>query len=146
MFKCKKIYRVEYAHQLYSSFTELCHETIHGHSGKIEIEFVSDENKEKLNKDGMVIDFGEISAYVKEFIMGKYDHALFMPKFFPIGYLNGLRLFNKRLTVTDENPTAENFAKWIFYEVDNILTEKDLPVFVNKVTFWETETGCATYE
>ncbi len=146
MFKCKKIYRVEYAHQLYSSFTELCHETIHGHSGKIEIEFVSDGNKEKLNKDGMVIDFGEISEYVKEFIMSKYDHALFMPKKFPIGYLNGLKLFNKRLTITDENPTAENFAKWIFYEVDNILTEKDLPVFVNKVTFWETETGCATYE
>ena len=146
MFKCQKIYKIEYAHQLYSSFTDLCHETIHGHSGKIEIEFVSEVDTEKLNDDGMVIDFGQISSIAKSYIMGKYDHALFMPKMFPEGYLNGLKLFNKRLTITDENPTAENFAKWIFFEVDKLLEEHELPVYVNRVTFWETETGCATYQ
>jgi len=146
MFKCQKTYRVEYAHQLFDSYTCLCHETIHGHSGKIEIEFVSSENSEKLNSDEMVIDFGLISDTVKKFIMEKYDHALFIPKMYPIGYINGLKMFNKRLTVTDVNPTAENFAKSIFYEVDAILNKNDLPVMVHKVTFWETETGCATYE
>ena len=146
MFKCQKIYKIEYAHQLYSSFTNLCHETIHGHSGKIEIEFVSEVSTEKLNSDGMVIDFGQISAIVKSHIMEKYDHALFMPKMFPDGYLNGLKLFNKRLTITDENPTAENFAKWIFFEVDKLLEKNEIPVYVNRVTFWETETGCASYQ
>ena len=146
MFKCKKIYKVEYAHQLYSSYTDLCHETIHGHSGKIEIEFVNEDNAEKLNKDGMVIDFGLISDIIKGHIMQKYDHALFIPKMFRQEYIIGLKLFNKRLTVTDENPTAENFAKWIFYEVDEILQKYDIPVMVNKVVFWETDTGCATYE
>ena len=148
MFKCQKIFKVEYAHQLYSSYTNLCHETIHGHSGKIEIEFISDsiDHYEKLNKDGMVIDFGLISDTVKQHIMDKYDHALFIPKMFPEGYINGLKLFNKRLTVTNENPTAENFAKMIFFEVDEILQKNDLPVTVNKVVFWETDTGCATYE
>ena len=146
MFKCQKTYRVEYSHQLYSSYTNLCHETIHGHSGKIEIEFISKTNFDILNKDGMVIDFGEISANVKKFIMEKYDHALFIPKMFDESYINTLKLFNKRLTITDSNPTAENFAKWIFDEVNQILKKNNLPVCVNKVRFWETETGCAVYE
>lgn len=145
MFKCQKTYKVEYAHQLFSSYTTLCHETIHGHSGKIEISFVSNTDSNVLNPDGMVIDFGEISAYVKKHIMTKYDHALFMPKDMPQEYLDVLERYNERITITESNPTAENFAKWIYDEVNQILLQHNIPVCVDKVTFWETDTGCATY-
>ena len=143
MFSCIKTYRVEYAHQLWSSYTSLCHETIHGHSGKIEIQFI--KNNGGIDKDSMVVDFGKISAIIKDHIMTKYDHALFMPKMFPKKYLQCLASYNKRFTVTDENPTAENFAKWIYQECATILKNNGMDVRVESVVFHETETGCAMY-
>jgi len=143
-FSCQKTYKVEYAHQLYTSYTSLCHETIHGHSGKIEIEF-ENSYAALLNGDEMVIDFGEISANIKKHIMEKYDHALFMPAAFGDEYLSLLKKYNKRLTITDVNPTAEKFAEWIFEEVDSILKKVNPNVQVVKVNFWETETGKATF-
>jgi 6-pyruvoyl-tetrahydropterin synthase len=89
LYTCSKKYKFDYAHQLYTSFTTLCHETIHGHSGVVEIVFQRVDSK--LNDDQMVIDFGEISAYVKKHIMEKYDHALFMPDKFDEEYLNTLK-------------------------------------------------------
>jgi 6-pyruvoyl-tetrahydropterin synthase len=144
LYTCSKKYKFEYAHQLYTSFTTLCHETIHGHSGVVEIVFQRVDSK--LNDDQMVIDFGEISAYVKKHIMEKYDHALFMPDKFDEEYLNILKKYNKRLTIVDCNPTAEYFSACIFMEVNSILNIHNLPVKVVEVKFWETETGCAIYK
>lgn len=143
MYTCKKTYKFEYAHQLYSSYTKLCHETIHGHSGKVEIEFMAPNGL--LNKDEMVIDFGEISANIKSYIMDTYDHALFMPQSFDKDYIETLKKYNKRLIITDCNPTAEYFAHNIYYDVNDILKQMGLRVTATKVSFWETDTGCATY-
>jgi 6-pyruvoyltetrahydropterin/6-carboxytetrahydropterin synthase len=140
---CSKKYKFEYAHQLYTSYTKLCHETIHGHSGVVELVF--ERLDHSLNDDRMVIDFGEISAYVKKHIMEKYDHALFMSNKFDKDYLDVLKKYNKRLTVTPCNPTAEYFANCIFDEVNCILAIYNIPVKVIEVKFWETETGCAIY-
>jgi 6-pyruvoyl-tetrahydropterin synthase len=142
-YTCKKTYKFEYAHQLFTSFTKLCHETIHGHSGKVEIEFKRVDGH--VNKDDMVIDFGEISAHIKSYIMDNYDHALFMPISFPSDYIEKLKMYNKRLTITQVNPTAEYFAYKIYMDVSKILKDLDLGVDVIRVSFWETETGCATY-
>ena len=92
MYTVRKKIRVEYAHQLFTSYTNLCHETIHGHSGIIEL-FLACEG---LDNDQMVIDFGKISNTIKNKIMEKYDHALFMPKSFPAEYLDTLKKYNKR--------------------------------------------------
>jgi len=147
MFECSKTYKFEYAHQLFTSYTNLCHETIHGHSGKVRITFRNNENA-TLDKDNMVIDFGKISATIKESLMSKYDHALFIPKDFPKEYLDILGKYNKRLTITDKNPTAEQFAYDIFYFVKHILQSEpnNWMICVTKVEFWETESGCATYQ
>lgn len=147
MFECSKTYKFEYAHQLFTSYTNLCHETIHGHSGKVRITFKNNENA-TLDKDNMVIDFGKISATIKDSLMSKYDHALFIPKDFPKEYLDMLGKYNKRLTVTDKNPTAEQFAYDIFYFVKQILQSEpnNWMIYVTKVEFWETESGCATYQ
>ena len=147
MFECSKTYKFEYAHQLFTSYTNLCHETIHGHSGRVRITFRNNENA-TLDKDNMVIDFGKISATIKESLMSKYDHALFIPKDFPKEYLDMLGKYNKRLTITDKNPTAEQFAYDIFYFVKQILQSEpnNWMIYVAKVEFWETESGCATYQ
>lgn len=140
-FSVRKKIGVEYAHQLYSSYTNLCHETIHGHSGIIELTMSSD----KLNNDQMVIDFGEISNTIKKFLMEKYDHALFMPKQFPQDYLDLLRKYNKRLTVTDDNPTCERFAEMIYHEVKDMLKDINPDIKLSNVRFHETSTGYADY-
>lgn len=137
----RKLIKVEYAHQLYTSYTELCHETIHGHSGVIELVMSAEE----LNQDSMVMDFGQLKDTVKKQIMEKYDHALFMPSEFPSEYLNMLARYNKRLTVTDKNPTCELFARMIFEEVTEILKTVDPRVKLEYVKFHETDTGYAEY-
>lgn len=145
MFECQKTYKVEYAHQLFNSYTSLCHETIHGHSGKIQITFRNVDNNNLLDENDMVIDFGKISKLIKDHIMKKYDHALFLPKQFPRCYLKMIYAYNKRLTITDFNPTAEMFAMWICNEVNKILSKKCKKIQAVEVKFWETETGCAVY-
>lgn len=141
MFTIRKKIRVEYSHQLFTSYTNLCHETIHGHSGIIELFFSSKD----LDQDNMVIDFGKIANTIKDKIMEKYDHALFMPKMMPSDYLQTLKRYNKRLTITDSNPTCELFAKMIFEFVDKEVLDAGYPFVVSKVRFHETETGYAEY-
>ena len=141
MFTVRKKISVEYAHQLKDSYTTLCHETIHGHSGIIEL-FLSCED---LDHTGMVIDFGHISDTIKKSILAKYDHALFMPKTMDKEYLDMIAKYNKRLTITDENPTCENFAKMIYEEVTEELRKLDCSIIVRKVIFHETDTGYAEY-
>lgn len=141
MYTVRKKISVEYAHQLFTSYTNLCHETIHGHSGIIEL-FMSCD---KLNQDGMVIDFGEISNTIKNKIMEHYDHALFMPKMFPSEYLDMIKKYNKRLTITDSNPTCEKFAEWIYWFVDHELKQINKNIKLEKVRFHETATGYAEY-
>lgn len=140
---CRKIIKVEYAHQLKSSFSAACHECIHGHSGIIELILTGDD---KVNNDYMVIDFGEIGAWVKQIIMDRYDHALFMHKDMDPEYLEILSKFNKKLRIVPINPTAEYFAEEIFNIVNNALIEHESSVRVEEVKFHETETGYASYK
>lgn len=141
MFECRKLIKVEYAHQLYFSYTAACRETIHGHSGVIELIFESPYN----DRDGMVIDFGEISNNVKPLLMERYDHALFMPDQYDDQYIGTLMKYNKKLRVVSENPTAEYFAKEIFDTVNAYMLANYSTVTLRKVIFHETDTGYATY-
>lgn len=139
---CRKIIKVEYAHQLKSSYSAACHETIHGHSGVIEIILSSN----KTNDDYMIVDFGQIGAWIKQLIMEKYDHALFMHKDMDSEYLECLKKFNKKLRLTDVNPTAEYFAEDIFNIVQRTLVENNCSATVDEIRFHETDTGYASYK
>lgn len=143
MFACRKVIKVEYAHQLFTSYTEACHETIHGHSGIIELFFSSDI----LNVDNMVIDFGKISEKIKPVLVDRFDHALFVPTQYPDEYLDILDKYNKKLRITSENPTAEYFSNDIYIVVSDLLREMKLDniVRLDKVIFHETDSGYAEY-
>jgi len=146
----RKKYKVEYSHQLFNAYSTACHETIHGHSGIVEL-FISSP---KLDLTDMVVDFGALTPVIKTHIMDKYDHALFMPQEFNIlspEYIKMLQKYNKKLTVTSCNPTAEKFAEMIYFEVAALLEgmkiRHEIPSAVElmKVRFHETDTGFAEY-
>jgi 6-pyruvoyltetrahydropterin/6-carboxytetrahydropterin synthase len=141
----RKKFTVEYAHQLHDAYTKACYETIHGHSGVIELFLESNE----LDHNDMVIDFDEITNIVKKYFHDSMDHALIVPMTFDPDYVAHLKIHNKKVVVVDSNPTAEFFAESIFWDVKKLLDElssKHLrPFKLQKVRFHETRSAYAEF-
>ena len=121
MFELKVVTRFAAAHQL-KMVAEKC-ESLHGHNWKIEV-FVGGD---KLNSAGVLVDFGQLKAQIKEIIDG-LDHK----------FLNELDFFDDR-----QPPSSENIA----FHIAGELQEKISPTGarVTRVSAWESEDSCATY-
>lgn len=92
MYYISKRMEIAGAHNLELDYESKC-SNLHGHNWIVIVYCKS----EKLNNNGMVIDF----KHVKEKISDKLDHQ----------YIND---------IVDFNPTAENMAKWICDEIGDI--------------------------
>ena len=96
-------------------------ERLHGHNWTIDVYFTANE----LNEDGMIIDFIEAKAAIREAIKN-YDHY----------HLNEVPPFDRI------NPTSENIARVL---AEGIQAQLPPRVRIVRVTAWESE-GCgATY-
>ncbi|NBC83286.1 MAG: 6-carboxytetrahydropterin synthase QueD [Bacteroidetes bacterium] len=91
MFYIEKTFEISASHHLILDYESKCTEP-HGHNWLITIYCKSD----KLNHNGMVVDFSEIKHNIKD----KLDH----------------KDLNKVLPV---NTTAENIAQWICQQITN---------------------------
>jgi len=89
VFKIAKTFEVAASHKLKLDYQSPCGE-LHGHNWRITVFCQSD----KLNENGMVVDFSEIKKKIHE----KMDHK----------NLNNVFGFN---------PTAENIAKWVVEQI-----------------------------
>ncbi len=94
---------------------------IHGHNWKIRVEIRAD----KLNKEGMVIDFKELKKLTWE-VIGPFEHQ----------NLNDISPFDKI------NPTAENIVKYFFKELKRILPNE---INLVNIRLWETENYSVEY-
>ena len=108
MFVVKKKLEIAAAHKLVLPYESKCTE-LHGHNWIITIWCRS----EKLNKEGMVVDFSNIKKLIKE----KLDHKI----------LNEILPFN---------PTAENLAKWICDQIPTCFKVK-VQESENNIAFYE---------
>ena len=136
MYKIRKSFRVEYAHQLDKAYSKACSNTIHGHSGIVEVLLAHNT----IDSTGMVMDFGQVKAKIKNAVM-KFDHALIMPDTMTSSYLKTLAKHNRKLVIVPYNPTAENMAKDLFETIELLL-----PIgYLSEVIFHETDTGYASY-
>ncbi len=106
---------------------------VHGHSVKAAITL----SAEKLNRHGMVCDFGEIDGVACGFIEEQLDHNFLLHRDDPL--LPFLRQANERFMALDEHPTAEYLAKLIY----QYIAAQGYPV--DSVSLWETPSACASY-
>ena len=120
-----------YGHRLLNYRGKCRH--LHGHNGRLEIELTAG----KLDKLGMVRDFGEIKQKIQGWIDANLDHKMILCARDPA--LPALRKLGEPLFVVDENPTAEAIAKRIF----DVAKRLGLPV--TSVTLWETPQSFASY-
>jgi 6-pyruvoyltetrahydropterin/6-carboxytetrahydropterin synthase len=84
---------------------------------------------EKLDENGMLIDFRELRLMVEE-VVQELDHQ----------YLNELSFFNQPGKET--NPTAENIAHYIYRRLKSNLKPG---LKLVKVNIWESSTAWACY-
>ena len=97
-------------------------EALHGHNWKIEVTWGSN----RVGQDGVTIDFKVLKEKLEN-VLEPLDHT----------YLNDLPYFSGK------EPSAENFAKYIFDQLKKEL--KRHHGVLKKVTAWESETASATY-
>lgn len=108
-------FQIEAAHKLIASYNEDCKNNIHGHSYKL---FVSLRREGPLT-DGMVIDFKKFKEIIKDNLINKYDHSLILHKDDQL--VDRVKDFVSKLVLYNDNPTAENMASTILFEIKNIL-------------------------
>lgn len=97
-------------------------ENVHGHNYKLRVTVQG----EKLNSIGLLMDFADLRAAVKD-LVEQFDHQ----------FLNDLEPFREM------NPSAENLAWYVGTELERKIKTQGL--CVNSVTVWETDTTSASY-
>ena len=100
-------------------------ENVHGHNYKVRITLAG----EKLDSIGLLFDFRNVKLLVNE-IIERLDHK----------YLNDVEPF------VDQNPSAENMAKYFYDEIKaHVEAKTKSRVHLKCVKLWETDTTTATY-
>ena len=100
-------------------------ENWHGHNYKVQLTIAG----ESLNEIGLLCDFKDVKASIKE-VIDRLDHQ----------FLNDLEPFQKA------NPSAENIARYLYGEIGSlVLQSSEGRAKVSRVKVWETERNAATY-
>ena len=131
MYRVYKDIHFCYGHRLLDYNGKCAHP--HGHNGKIVISL----EVARLDRRGMVHDFGDIKDIVQKWVDEQLDHKMILRKDDVL--VKTLKELKEPYFLMDENPTAENLAKLVF----DFAKSKKLPV--KSVTFWETVSSSATY-
>lgn len=113
---------------------------IHGHRWKIIVEVSKEALSSEVQTRGMVVDFGTLKSDLRQ-LADQLDHALIIEKdsLKPLT-LQALIEEGFRVITFEFRPTAENFSKYIYDEMQN----KGYPV--KQVVVYETPENGAAYE
>ena len=103
-----KQFNFEMAHAL-EGYDGLC-KNIHGHTYELFVTVIGEPISDRSSpKDGMLIDFKDLKALVKEKIISEFDHALVLNKKASPNLIKELKLHYERIVITEYQPTSENF-------------------------------------
>lgn len=98
-------------------------ENLHGHNYRVRVEVQA----KTLDALGMVLDFAELKAVLKE-VLGPFDHRV----------INEIPPFDER------NTTAELFSEYVYQQVSARLDDER--VRVRSVEVWENDSSSARFE
>lgn len=134
-----KEFGFEMSHALHG-YDGLCR-NIHGHSYKMFVTVkgtpINDINSPK---NGMVMDFTDLKAIVKEDIIDSFDHALVLYKGSEL--LKSIKESDTKLVVLDYQPTCENFLIDFVNKINSRLS-KDIELV--SIRLHETATSYAEW-
>ncbi|PSJ79852.1 6-carboxytetrahydropterin synthase QueD [Neisseria iguanae] len=137
--KITKIFSFDSSHML-DGHDGKC-QNLHGHTYKLEIT-VSDGLVQSGAKEGMVMDFTDLKAIVKQEITEPFDHAFIYDgrneRESQIAAL--LEGWNMKTLSLNCRTTAENMSMVMFERL------KQAGLKVCSVKLWETPTSCTEYE
>ena len=142
----RKLYRIESAHVVRKAVSQRCSHSYHGHSGKIEVFLKAD----RPDNAGMVYDFGAFKKTIGSFI-DMFDHSIHLYSDDKKENIKFFKKENERYAIFPFNPTAENYALFFKYAINEILTHSTFTngeqgVYCSGVRYHETETGYAESE
>lgn len=150
-FQVTKEVEFDYGHRIQDHGSKC--KNLHGHRGKLQATF-SGPLQTSGSSTGMVIDFGDIKAWLME-LHDLWDHGLILEKsdelliainawMFPDTRNVGLG----KLIIMENAPTAENLAYFAFcYLTKKVIAETDTnDLHLDSVMFYETPTSSATID
>ena len=129
-----KMYNFEMAHVL-KDYDGPCR-NIHGHSYKLFVTVtgipITDENSPKK---GMVMDFKDLKAIVKNNIVARFDHSLVVNRETDPDMIASMKKHMENLIVVDYQPTSENLVADFAGIIRSHLPEN---VQLHNLRLWET--------
>jgi len=136
-----KEFGFETAHSLLG-YDGLC-KNIHGHSYKLFVTVIGEPINDATNqKNGMVMDFGDLKRIVKEQIVDIYDHAYVVNSRENIDKLQKLNALFERHIVCDYQPTCENM---VTHFAEKIKRELPQNIKLFSIKLHETATSYAEW-
>ena len=136
-----KEFRFEMAHALWN-YDGPCR-NVHGHSYILFVTFSGQPPDDPdNNRNGMVIDFGDLKRLVKENIVDRLDHSLMIAGFSPAESIESYRHHFGNVIVSSYQPTCENIVADIAAILRD-LTPNGLSL--HSVKLYETATSFAEW-
>ncbi len=140
--KVTKIFTFEMAHALLA-YDGACR-NIHGHSYQLHVTLAGEPLQQHGHpKDGMVLDFKQLKALVKEKIIQPYDHALVLNVKTPDEVVLPLKKVYQKILLKPFQPTCENLVLEFVNSIRNELPEG---VKLFRLKLHETATSYAEWE
>ena len=113
---------------------------IHGHRWRVVVEIATEELTEAGQERGMLVDFGELKATLKE-ICDRLDHSfIFERGSLKESTVSALEEEDFCMIPVNFRPTAENFSRYIY----DLIRQRNYPV--HRVEVYETPNNYAAYE
>lgn len=137
-----KEFTFETGHALYG-YDGKCR-NVHGHSYKLAVTVIGSPIQETSHvKLGMVIDFGDLKAIVKEEVVDPFDHATIFNRNTPhIELAEELRSRGHKVILADYQPTSENMVLDFANKIRGRLPEH---LELHSLKLRETETAFAEW-
>ena len=139
MYRISKEFTFAMGHRL-SCHDGLC-KNFHGHNYTVLVGIKSD----RLNSDGMVMDFGDIKA-IGENYFKNFDHAMMINRTDSDKFMKLQEAMPfLKVVIVDFEPTAENMARDAFFFFEEELKKYTRGPEMDFITIYETDKSQATY-